>query len=237
MEISTLNKVINLFLVGLFMLSLIFFFNFTVIIGWLKSQEPDTIQKHISPPLAIFGGTLIMLSCSLFLGLFLDSVISFLRSLKPRWKCFGKNGWIICFLLCKSQVERTEKLRELCNRAYRVSGKYDLDTDDDRDHTFAVALFFHTAKTENMEWLIQHYSIYLLAANYSLLLFIALGMAVFSSHGWGFKLIFFVIDVSAIYLLLRAAINKYFYAHAVVYRHVCVVLGEQRGENMERKNN
>ena len=228
MEISTLNKVINLFLVGLFTLSMIFVFKFQAITSWLKSQEVGAIVNSISVPLAIFVATLVLLSTSLFLGLLADSIISLLRSVEFFKRKFSKDSWVVRRLQCEKQIKATKDLESKLQSAYQASQKYTVGDPEVFDRTFTVALFFHTAKPENFEWLIQHYSMYLLAANYSLLLSVALILGTLSLHSWTSRIVFWMIDGFAIYLLLRTAINRYFYAYEVVNRQVLVVLSEAK---------
>jgi hypothetical protein len=230
MQITSLNKVLNLFMVGLFVIILFAYSMMDRIISHLSSDKFKNLSDAVSEPVLVLAITLMLFSVALLAGLIIESALSIFKTfLKPS----HKHTFVVSFLRCKRQVRQTEDIRAEFEKIFTTSRKYKHFASKERSNTIATAIFFHTANPQNIEWLTQHYSLYMLSASYAFLLFLGLIIYTAGPAGLLSKVIFLCCDLAVIYLLLHTAVNKYFFAHAIVNRHACIVVNEAIEASLE----
>ena len=233
MQVTTLNKIINLFLIGTFVI----FVTFAEAVVWSLGGDINTLQVLIvslGSPVFVFIATLFSLSTIILLGIIVDALSN--MSIRQLIKKVAQSDRCMSFLLSKRQLAEHQYLKRKSEESFKTVSKY-RHLRDTKQHgrNFAVALFFHTANKENIEWVIQHYSVYLLATSYLFVLCVSLlTVPLMPMVGWRIKGLIIFVNMLSVYVLSYEACRKYLYSYEVIYRHDVVVLSNEQPE--ERTN-
>jgi hypothetical protein len=242
MQISDLNKIVNLFLVGALAQTI-----FSLL--WI-----DSIQRYVSAyastgsqlpsSLAVLLGSLMALASAMFVGAVIDGLTeTFLRD--PLRKV-ARSGLVRKFFLVNQQYLDTEGCQLTFNELWSRSTKYESirrATEKDSE-IFASALFFRTAESSNISWVVQHHAVHVLAADYIfLVLVLTIALPVLSLLGsfvsfnvrtlpFGWWLLFLL----SLYPLCHLALHRWLYTYEVAYRHGVLVLSEEAVERSKMNN-
>ncbi len=235
MQISDLNKIINLFLVGSLAITIFAFQWIDEIQAYYKTKQLAGIEGQFPASLVILITTLLVLAVTMFIGCVIDGLteVFFRQHLK---RLTGRNLLLKLFS-GKKQYEATELCRAKFNALLSSNSKYGcINHQDEReDEIFAAALFFHTAKPEHTSWLIQHHAVHVLATDYIVLIliftvifpalhFLGLGVKVLSIHWWS-------LFILSLYPLCYLSIDRRLYTYEVAYRNAILVLCEDSSKS------
>ena len=217
MQISTLNKVINLFLVGFFVVSVILLFFYDKIIELLVLHKVD-IKSISSESFALLLGTFFLLSVSIFIGLLVEGVTSILRT---PFEAGIKKPFFAAIFGCSKPFEEYLYFCNEFKKLFKIKRANQLPVaDESRYGSYAVAHLFISANAQTLDWAIQHYSTYLLTTNYILLFIIIIPIELLlTSFILFYKLLVFFLFLIIIYFLIHLAIDKFLYAYEVTFRH------------------
>jgi hypothetical protein len=225
MQVTTLNKIINLFLIGTFVV----FLACVEAALWNPDINIDKLQALVASlgsPIFVFIATLFSLSTIILLGIIVDALTN--MSIRPLIKKLSESDWFMYYLQSQKYLAQYQYLKSKSEESFKAANKYECLLDAPHGRPFPVALFFHTANKENIEWVIQHYSVYLLASSY--LFMLCLGVIIIpliSMAGWVINGIIILVSLLSIYVLSYEACRKYIYAYEVIYRHNTIVLCDE----------
>lgn len=233
MQITTLNKIINLFLVGIFantLFAVVVIYNAKDYISQNAIADLKTFIDSIGNSTVVLLITFIFLSTSILFGIVTDALSDFFfhRVLKK----IIKNELVRKILYCNGNYEQHELLAKVFREMFSSSSKYKnlVKCNDESENkkiskAYASALFFHTANKENIEWAVQHYSFYLLSMNYLLISCGCLILSLFMPITVWNRILLTGTLLVFIYGLLYQAVHKYLYTYEVTFRHCAVILG------------
>lgn len=236
MQITTLNKIINIFLVGAFSFSLLLLSYFLQNPSTI-SELQDQFNKINAPTITIFV-TFTLFTFPILLGVIVDAAASLLFSYPV--KKLPKYKLVRYLFFVKERHDQFEALKEKFKSKFDSTEKYNnLNKDDNLYRTYSVAIFFNTASKENIEWVVQHYSYYLLSINYLFICCCVFISTFFISFNYLSNNQIRIIVATFIYLFINQAITKFLYAHECSYRHSAIVLCEEKSndeydENVEK---
>lgn len=226
MQVTTLNKIINLFLIGTFVI----FVTFAEAIVWSRGIDINQLQSLITlgSPVFVFITTLFSVSTIILLGIIVDALSN--MSFRPLIKNVARSRRCMSFLLSRKYEREHQYLKGKFEKCFETVNRFEHLRDAKQyGRNFAVALFFHTANKENIEWVVQHYSIYLLATSYLFVVCLSLlSVPLIPMVGWGMKALIILVTLLSIYILSYEACRKYLYSYGVIYRHDVVVLSNER---------
>lgn len=227
MQITTLNKVINLVLVGTFALVLGAWLFFDKMVSYFGSDTFIAVRPHASEAIVIFAIALALLSVTMCLGLIVDAIANLVRGFLKKHVYESDDAERL--LMCLHALQNFRHYREQFNKLFRADAMYRAiaSETDEKNKSYAVAIFFQTAKPEHVEWTLQHYSMYVLATSYFTLLLLCLPVVWCTNNSCGAREFFTGLAILALYLLLHSAIDRYFYVYENTYRHVSVLLSDK----------
>lgn len=229
MQLTNLNKVINFLLIGLIVIGIVVFSFYREIILFFTSAgfigDPSQLFSNSA---ILTGVTLFLFSLSFFIGLLVEGGAAISVQTFIVWGS-NKRLFIRLFVCSKGAKAFNYTLNEFnklfeVNKIYKRINKY-----DSHDDPLAVALFFKTANSQTLDWVIQHHSTYILATNYLfLLLFLGTPVLIIKFFPANFTLwVKFSVSIiysACIYLLFHLAIDRYLYTYETTYRHDILVL-------------
>lgn len=211
MQLNTLNRVISLFLIG----------GFVVVMAVVASEahiEP-LLKRYatMSAPAATFMAVA-LLSLTALAGTIVDA---FGNLTVRSWiqKTLAKNREVARLFWCVSEYDEYACWREVLRGALVNNRNHARLSGDDMIKAASAALFFRTSGKEHTEWLIQHYSMHHLSANFAIILI--------ACAGWTFFVGAYAISGASIlcaYLLTTFALDNYLYAYQVTFRNAYLAL-------------
>ncbi len=215
MQLTTLNKVVNLFLVG----------GFVVFLGiaWAEPSARELGGQRSSS--AVVFLTLGLLSSAALAGMVIEALSeTFVRWLlgpvAAEYRIFkwlkdykGYRYWMKTFEAALLQAPPHKKL--LC--------------DSSELRAYAVAILFRSANPEHIQWAVQHYSMFMLATNFAVVALLS-GAFVWIP-AWSLDLatrIWVTIGSAAIVPLLSIfAQDKWYYSYEIAFRNGALALLEE----------
>lgn len=229
MQVTNLNKVINFLLIGLISIGIIVLSFYQEIILLFKSASFIGDASQLFSNSAILTGiTLFLFSLSFFIGLLVEGGAAISVQTFIVWGS-SKRLFIRLFACSKGAKAFNYTLHEF-NKLFKVNKTYNrINKYESHDNPLAVALFFKTANSQTLDWVIQHYSTYILATNYIfLLLFLGTPVLIIKFFSANFtlfvKIFISIIFITCIYLLFHLAIDRYLYTYETTYRQDILVL-------------
>lgn len=204
MQVTTLNRVISLFIIGVVVMVVLALLQWSAIHGWL--------MEHYLPanwvPLIGVVATLALGAVAVVLGVAVDAIVdSFVRNL------------IIEQLIRRESFPWAPRpLRGMLFWRHRMRQALGDDIPREEEFSFGAAFFFRTTDAKHNEWLIQHYSMYQLECDAAL---VGLGTAVWliADHPrW-----MVVLAVLSLVMLYHS-IERVAYVYQLVFRNACLVL-------------
>jgi hypothetical protein len=238
MQVTTLNKIINLFLVGTS-------FN-VILIGFIAYSFNGSFSVSdyarlkiaigtIGEPTIVVVVTFVFLSSGFMFGIIADSISSvgiFLLDKAIEIESLRRR-----VLFCQGSYEQYSHLSDKFEKLLKDTEKYKiLKPEKIVRKSYASGIFFDTANKENVEWLVQHYSIFLLSMNYILIVPFALFIATVFPTTLFWTIIFWIVILAFLYSLIYQAAHKYLYAYEVIYRHGVIVISKELAIEGEKKN-
>jgi hypothetical protein len=230
MQITTLNKIINLFLVGIIAMGMtLYLFSAQAVQFLSSSQLPPIIKDSIGPIGSVFGAV-VLLSFSVFFGVLVDAASEWLvRSFIVK-KAIENSRLLRIAFRTQRQYTLTHDLRKRFREQLVVNKKYRnlAANDEEEDKAFGSAIFFETAKAENVDWLTQVYSVYLLATSFVLII-IVLTIVCPILHAFGIPIKTLPLDwyipfMFAVYFFLYLGAHRRLFSYEIVYRHGLLTL-------------
>lgn len=230
MQVTTLNKIINLFLIGTFVVVVV---AAGVIVQFrdVDSEKYKSLPVLLGSPVIVFVVTLFLVSTIILLGIVVDTLANI--SVRPLVKIATRKKWAALILGSGKDVVQHEYLMGKFKQRFTKCEKYcDLFDDERYYKAYAVAFFFHSANKETIEWVVQHYSIYLLSTSYLFILYCTPFLIMMTPVSTGAKACLFFANILFIYTLIYQSIHKYLYSYDVVFRHGAVVLSSEKSKEL-----
>ncbi len=228
MQITTLNKIINLLLVGTWVTLAIVWCILTRTWGIDKSRIKE-VAEIFGSPVVVLVVTLFLLSATVFVGMIVNALSTLI--LKPFLKKAITHQAIMRLTRNKKDWEDHNFFVNEFNRHFRRSERYGhVATEEPDNQSLACALFFQTANKENIDWLIQHYSLSILAMDYVFVLLWLPILVVFMPLTIWYQAGFILLIIICTYALISTTIDRYLYSYEVVYRHGIIVLCQKTSE-------
>lgn len=165
------------------------------------------------------------------LGLIVDAIANLIRGFLKRRLYESERAQRL--LWCKHALKNLRYYREQPTKLFKADEEYQAIASEkyEENKTYAVALFFQTAKPEHVEWTLQHYSMYVFATSYFTVLLLCLPLAWFTNYSFVAKAVFTALDLVALYLLIHSAIDRYLYVYENTYRHSAAFLATRRARS------
>jgi hypothetical protein len=219
MQITTLNKIINLILSG----SLIISITYILILFYF----PDYLATL---PISNAGFVAASLPVAIFLGVIIESMSENLRIL-------FRAGFLKFILYLFGAKKRWERMLSV-GSLFRGKLLYKADlkgislkevgiNEDVYIANVAQCLVFQKCNSETSGWILQHLSLSLLASNYALItLSLAVG-SLFLNVPLNTRLILFISGMSATYVLCHIWIRKFIFSHTELYWEAYVLLSDE----------
>ncbi|HYI08460.1 MAG TPA: hypothetical protein VEK57_05285 [Thermoanaerobaculia bacterium] len=215
MQLTTLNRVIALFIIGAFVVTL-------AALG-LGSDLEALAERHFED--AFGASTAVVIAIALFaITVLAGMLVDASGNLTVRWLIrfkLARRRSVAWWFFCGDEFDEQDRWRQAFANAlandvrYHGLATWELDT----LKALSAGLFFRTAQKEHAEWLIQHHSMYHLAANFVLLLLAVTVWAVATgSWGWAAAM------VPGAYLLLTFALDNYLYTYQLSFRNAYLAL-------------
>jgi hypothetical protein len=229
MQITDLNKVINLFLVGSLALTI-------AALLWrdeIYSEAKRLVgtEGQFPASLGILLTTLLVLAIVMFVGCVIDGLAQVF--IRRHFERLVERKFFLKLFFYRRQYEDTKSCRAKFKSLLKQSSKYQYISEEE-DIVSAAALFFHTAKPQNITWLIQHQAVHVLATDYiALILIFTIAFIVFGVlHilGLGVKALpayWLAIFIFPLYPLSYLSIDRWLYTYEVAYRNNIIVLCEE----------
>lgn len=235
MQITTLNKIINIFLIGAFAFTLLlfplyFYYSHDLSRSDVFFTKLNDLITKLGPTATPLITALTLISVPILLGVVIDAAANIIfenivEKLPP------SNEKVRKFFGIKWRYDQCNELFVKCLNELDSSDKYKhLAKDKTLIRSYAVAFFLHTANKENIEWVIQHYSYYLLSINYLFIICLTFIFTIFLPFALGTKIIICSVSVIFIYLLMSQAMTKFLYSYECAYRHWSVILAQESEE-------
>jgi hypothetical protein len=240
MQIPTFNKIINLFVVGVFTVSIgLFLFGsqlFTEITTFIDTHPlPGSIEPALGP-LVTVSGAVVLLSVTMFLGVAIDGLSDVLiRGFLLKW-IITKHRYTHRLFAIKNQFNTTEMLRYRFHELLEESSKYvrlktqsrykfydDNGDKAEHDKVYGSAIFFETAKPDLVNWLSQPYYLYLLASNFILPLLVLIALCFQQFFSMSLLSVLFI----ALYGLVRVSLHRRLFSYEIVYRQCVIILAAE----------
>lgn len=230
MQVTTLNKIINLFIVGAFVLTLLIFAFVYYYKDFITEAEIRAIKitaDAIGAPVIALFATFAFVSVGILLGIIVDTIANLV--FEDLLKKIYKNERSRLIFRCEKNFKKYDSLMNNFKQEFTSSDKYkDLPRNEDIYIAYSVGIFFHTANKENIEWAVQHYSFYLLSLNYLFVSCCVLIVTPFTTLPLTYKLGLTAVLFVFIYVLIYQAINKFLYTYEVSFRHSTIILIEEK---------
>ncbi len=233
MPITSLNKVISSFLVGILGVALFALPFYQTIFQYMTS-----ITILATPSAAVAVGFLLFAVSSL-VGAVIDSVADVsIRDIVVH--SAGKNTPLArCFLqghLAESSKYWEVKLVEICEK----SPKYRVFVADPLKSRYSIgsAIYFAKANKDLFEWVYSQYASYYLATNFVVIVLCGQTVAFINAAQIGvlglagISMLGFIVC----YLLISLSIDRYIYTNLVMHRFACIYLIEA-GEQEDKAPN
>jgi len=224
MPVSSLNKVISLFLVGALAI---------LVAGYLFRD-----QVKLVPPDQTAGGPLgavvlgfLLLSASGLAGALIDGIAELVVRNLIILRTRRRRAWAQFFVQARmhDSVQHWKKhfIRLVSNKpeyASLICGQE--KSPYDPTSQLAATIFFSEANEEHFEWLISHYATYYMATSFVVLLLLSTIAGVANLPKLEVDYIAWVVLASTLscYILTSLAVNRYLYAHMTTYRFACLKL-------------
>jgi len=219
-QLNTLNRVISLFLIGGFVV--------VVVAGSLREEIGAFLLRYsFGPGWGPTAGVFLavgLLSVTALAGAIVDAlgnltVRRFIRNFP------GKSRFLAGLFLCRGEFNEQARWRETFKSALKDNQKHQSLADKkEMLSPLSAGLFFRTAEREHAEWLIQHHSMYHLAADFVVIL---LASAIFSwfrdipNVAYG--------SIGGAYLLTTFALDNYLYTYQLSFRNAYLAIKDEQG--------
>jgi len=241
MQFTTLNKIINLFLIGTFTIVMI-----VVESILLKIDIDFSVLKELTNSLGLPAFILLASIFSVPVVIFVGVTVDVATELTVRRgvKELLKRESLIWYFFAKPDLDEKLHFEEEVENLLQKSGKYNSllkKKEADNSSTgkfgtsFGVAFFFHKANGEVVEWVIQHYSVYLLATSYLFILSLfVLAMILFGVIAIENTSKFWIVIGTYLglsYLLVCESVRKYLHTWEYTHSHNAVVLCDEAADD------
>ncbi|HSE19546.1 MAG TPA: hypothetical protein VLB46_20960 [Pyrinomonadaceae bacterium] len=171
MQITDLNKIINLFLVGSLALTIAALLWMDKIQTYYKARQPAGEEGQFPTALIVLVITLLVLATAMLIGCVIDRLTEIIFRKHFNW--LTKRKLLRRFFFVGNQYEETNSCRTKFSSLLSKSSKYQCINYKEEDcEIYAAALFFHTAKPGQISWLVQHHAVHILATDYIVLILI-----------------------------------------------------------------
>src|SRR5918911_109418 len=227
MQITDLNKIINLFLVGSLALTIVALLWMDKIQMYFKAKQLAGGEGQFPTALIVLVSTLLVLTLAMLIGCVIDGLTEIFFRKHFKWLT-GKKIFRSLFLVRK-QYEATESCRTKFTSLLSQSSNYRcINNVEEECDIYAAALFFHTAKPGHVSWLVQHHAVHILATDYIVLIliftivfpvlhFLGLDVSVLPIYWW-------CLFILSIYPLFYLSIDRRLYTYEIAYRNAVLVL-------------
>ena len=234
MQITDLNKIINVFLVGSLALTIAALLWMDKIQIYYKARQPAGEEGQFPTALIVLVITLLVLATAMLIGCVIDGLTEII--LRKHFNWLTKRKFLRRFFFIGNQYEETNSCRTKFSSLLSKSSKYQCINYKEEDcEIYAAALFFHTAKPGHVSWLVQHQAVHILASDYIVLIliltivfpvlyFLGLDVKVLPTYWWW---LFFL----SIYPLFYLSLDRQLYTYEVAYRHAVLVLCEDSSKS------
>lgn len=219
MQVTTLNRVISLFIIGVMVMVVAAFAEWSAIEGWLRSHP---LTEGWGPIVGV-AAALAFGAAAVVLGLAVDAVGDtlvrnlilerLLRRDFPTWAPRPFRGMSFWRLRMRGLLQ-------------------DRGVPPDEEFSFAAAHFFRTADAKHTEWLVQHYAMYQLECDAALV-----GSAAAVVLAFEQRLAAAAVSLICL-LMLYHSWERVAYVYQVVFRNTCLAVEEataDAGAGVERR--
>ncbi len=221
MQIGNLNKIINLFIVGLLVNALIVLSNLYFISDESKLSQ---FLQGFNSEAAIAQLLLISIPVALFWGVLVEAITEFLR----REYIYSTRPNIAQTLSAILMLSKTRLLyEEFLDKAMKELQNdpvYHKPSDEIKMNprkywtNIAAALLFRHGTREQIEYAIQHYSMYLLATNFATIVLAGAVIWIFAVKKLLVLFSGLLVFAAIIYFLMRYSTDKFYFTYMHVYR-------------------
>lgn len=233
MQISTLNKILSLFLCGcIASLALVLVYS-SEIQAFIKKDQLINFLSNSK-----IGSSILLSVIAASLIMFIGSLITGFAQWTIRGVFFKlKESRVFVSLLGQYRVnERYKNWKEIFIKILNNNPYYSSFTDfsgfseeDDKHITsLASAILFRHGNQENIRWITTHFATYILSTD-----FIATSFFVYICILTGFdispdmKLVFFIVTIGISYLLLVLATFSYLYTYECIFRYSSLIVSKK----------
>ena len=241
---GTINKAVSLFLVGgLFLLLVLSLFWFEFTEPHQRAEIIENLKNMKVGAGAAALATLAFVALSSVFGVGAQGLAGVL--IRAPFQRLTSKYPLFVFLFGQRTLGReVNRWREFFQREARLDPVYGPFLEDRKEvaasrHSFPIvasALFYRTAKTAHLDWVLRHYSTYYLATDITLVLIAAFVWVLFQIARIGWSLLFFWILIGLVVLIyscLCLALHRYLYTSGAWLRHGSLELASRRHGDSE----
>ena len=232
MQLTTINKVVSLFLIGGLVIMAV------VCVSWEKLDQAlsqggalYSFLESKGQALLVLAGALSLLSLASAVG----AVVDTLTGLTVRhWLVkSASHRWLAVCLGQKHSFDDFDFWRERFRFLVENREPYKSFVPEIRDHeiTMAAAIFFKTGSQGLISWAESHYAVFVYATNLVFLsILMPIALLIWGGHqalGWSLGS-YIVLGIVLALLFSGMAIDKFLYTHEVSFRQAALVLLEEK---------
>jgi hypothetical protein len=232
-QLNTVNKVIQLLIVGTATLLSAAFWSWPLYRGWMIKNS--TLCQLALPISSLITGLLLLLPIAISVGLLVDGIsgMTLRLVLDDRALRYAK---VIRFLRLRAMADRYAVVKTIFEKSLEQHKKLNaaiqlgkMKSPPEYLGTFAVTFLFQSSPKEAIDWGVQHHSLHLLASNLMIVVLISTPFGLFASasmahYGTAIGCLGGAIVVLAIFA--RASCYYALYAIEVAFRHAIIILSE-----------
>ena len=234
MQISTLNKILSLFISGC-----IGFLSILILFSCKINEILKTDQFFILLKEQGISSSVIYSAIAISLIMLLGSIITGFAQCTMRFAFYNLSKYtlLIGFLGQTRQLELMNYWKDNFSKNLKKSQYYSdfKNIDNTNIASIGASLLFHHGNVENIRWATTHHATYMLSTN-----FIASNIILFISIFFHFEfspdtmvlviLVFLLIN----YFLLVLASYSYFFTYECVYRFSALIVSEKLSERIDQ---
>jgi hypothetical protein len=222
-KITTLNKVVNLFLVGSLCLLLVGIMSRWELLRWVEGAVGGLGLGTRGDIILTLVGTLVFLALAALVGAIVEALTDV--TLIAFVKKHRQSERLARFFLQREVFESNEFWRRKFEEGPQASC-WNAEDFKKQGHRIAVGILFKTGSSAAISWAINHYATFILASNFAVLLIALqiflikeiisgnLGLGAFTAWQVGAQL--------AIYALCSLAVDRYIFSYMLAYRHAAI---------------
>ncbi|WMX12406.1 hypothetical protein [Aureispira sp. CCB-E] len=233
MKFSSLNKTINLFIIGASILANYCILEYTLGLNWLNIPHTQ-ISDGIKPTLLLLA-----ILVFVFLGLIIEAMSLFLREILRT--LFNKKQTIKSSLIKLTPIGRMASHYDYWKEKYIILLKengnmFYNNIESKHIRGLGAQSLLDEAPLHLIEWVVKHHATYLLAFNYIILVSLNVIFILCSSISLLYKIPIILGLLVIIYLLVILAIDKFTYSYTLVYRFAAKKIGIESNNLINNQN-